>query len=55
MRQDFVEAEMAIAVRFREKFMQLKQETFSINDMLGIKIIGKPENLRGHVNILIFS
>jgi len=45
MRQDFVEAEMTVAARFREKSMQLKREAFAINDMLGFKIIGIPEDL----------
>jgi hypothetical protein len=45
MRQDFVDAEMTVAARFREKSMQLKREAFAINDMLGFKIIGEPEDL----------
>lgn len=49
MRQDFIKAETAIAARFREKSMQLKPEAFTINDMLGFKIIAEPEGLVGYL------
>ena len=45
MRQDFVDAEIAVATRFREKAMQFERDAFAINDMLGFKIIGEPEEL----------
>ena len=45
MRQDFVDAELAVATRFREKAMQFERDAFAINDMLGLKIIGEPEEL----------
>jgi len=52
MRQDFIEAETAIAARFRKKSMQLKREAFTINDMLGFKIIGEPEDLDRVLDLL---
>jgi hypothetical protein len=45
MRQDFVDAEIAVATRFRHKAMQFERDAFAINDMLGFKIIGEPEEL----------
>lgn len=47
MRQDFVDAEMAVATRFREKGMQFERDAFAIDDMLGFKIIGEQEELDG--------
>jgi hypothetical protein len=43
MEQDFVDAERAIAGRFREKSMEFDREAFVINDMLGFKIIVEPD------------
>jgi hypothetical protein len=45
MRKDFIDAEIAVATRFREKAMQFERDAFAINDMLGFKIIGEPEEL----------
>jgi hypothetical protein len=45
MRQDFVDAEMAVATHFRDKAMGFERDAFAINDMLGFKIIGEPEEL----------
>jgi hypothetical protein len=45
MRQDFVDAEMAVATRFRNKAMVFERHAFAIDDMLGFKIIGEPEDL----------
>jgi len=45
MQQDFVEAERAVATRFREKGMQFDRNVFAIDDMLGFKIVGEPEEL----------
>jgi hypothetical protein len=45
MQQDFVDAELAVANRFREKAMRFERDAFAINDMLGFKIIGEPEEL----------
>ncbi|MBU4055058.1 MAG: hypothetical protein KKA41_11870 [Proteobacteria bacterium] len=43
MEQDFMDAERAIAARFRQKAMQFEREAFAINDMLGFKIIVEPD------------
>jgi hypothetical protein len=42
MEQDFMDAEMAIAAKFREKSMQFQHEDFTINDVLGFKIVVDP-------------
>lgn len=45
MRQDFVEAETAVAAKLKDRRMHLKPESLTINDMIGFKIIGEPEEL----------
>ena len=45
MRQDFVEAETVVAGRLKDRRMHLKPESLTINDMIGFKIIGEPEEL----------
>ncbi len=45
MQQDFVGAEVAVATRFREKGMQFDRNAFALDDILGFKVIGEPEDL----------
>jgi hypothetical protein len=45
MQQDFIDAEITVANRFRDKTMRFERDAFTINDMLGFKIIGEPEEL----------
>jgi hypothetical protein len=45
MQQDFIDAEMAVAACFRNKAMKFERDAFAIDDMLGFKIIGEPEEL----------
>ncbi len=45
MQQDFIDAEITVANRFRDKTMRFERDAFTINDMLGFKIIGEPEDL----------
>ncbi|MDZ7696222.1 MAG: hypothetical protein U5R49_04575 [Deltaproteobacteria bacterium] len=52
MQQDFVDAEMAVAARFRYKGMQFERNAFAVDDMLGFKIIGEPEDLDMALNRL---
>lgn len=43
MQNDFAEAEMAVAGRFRNGNVKISREALTINDLLGFKIIGEPE------------
>ena len=45
MRQDFIEAEIAVVNRFRQKAVRLKKEALTINDIVGFKIIGEQDEL----------
>jgi hypothetical protein len=45
MRQDFIQAELAVAAHFRDKVMRLEPASLTINDMIGFKIVGEPEEL----------
>lgn len=45
MQDDFIEAEASVAQRFREKQVRIDPNALTINDIIGFKIIDRPEVL----------
>ncbi len=43
MQNDFIEAETAVARRFKNKNVRIAREALAINDIIGLKIIGESE------------
>jgi len=43
MQKDFIQAEAAVAGRFKSKNVRIAREALAINDIIGLKIIGEPE------------
>lgn len=45
MQNDFMDAEASVAHRFKEKNIHIAREALTVNDIIGFKIIGRPEML----------
>lgn len=45
MQNDFVEAEAAVVRRFKDKKVRIESEALTVNDIVGFKIIGRPDML----------